>query len=84
MNAKTINTPLLLWAATDDEMVAFTQSLKFFAALWKLNKESTLVIYPKDNHLLVNPRYQKDITLKILSWFNHYLKDFPKEPWMNE
>lgn len=83
MNVKTINTPLLLWTGANDKMVDPSYSIKIYAALWRLQKKSTFLIYPNEEHVLVNPLNQKDITFKTMSWFNHHLKDYPKEDWMN-
>lgn len=84
MNAKTINTPVLLWAGSNDKQVAPSYSIKLFNALWRLQKKSTLLIYPDEGHVLMNPLNQKDITSKTMGWFNHHLKGFPKEDWMND
>lgn len=84
MNVKTINTPVLLWTGDGDKMVDPSYSIKLYAALWRLQKKSTFLIYPNEEHVLINPLNQKDITFKTMSWFNHHLKDFPKEDWMND
>lgn len=84
MNVKTINTPILLWTGSNDNVVHPSNSKKLYAALWRLQKKSTLLIYPNEGHSLTTPLNQKDLTLKTMSWFNHHLKGFPKENWMND
>ena len=84
MNVKTINTPVLLWTGANDKMVNPSYGIKMFAALWRLQKRSTFLIYPNEEHVLINPLNQKDITFKTMSWFNYHLKNFPKEEWINE
>lgn len=84
MNVKTINIPVLLWSGANDKMVHPSYSIKLYAALWRLQKKSTFLIYPNEKHVLVNPLSQKDITSKTMSWFNYHLKGFPKEDWIND
>lgn len=84
MNVKTINTPVLLWTGANDKSVNPSHSMKMNAALWRLKKKSTLLIYPDEGHVLINLLNQRDITFKTISWFDHYLKDLPKKDWMND
>lgn len=84
MNVKGINTPLLLWTGENDQMVKSSYSIKMFAALWRLQKKSTLLIYPDEPHVIVNPVNQRDLTLKLTQWFDYQLKNSPKEDWMND
>ena len=84
MNVKTINTPVLLWTGANDKSVNPSHSIKMHAALWRLKKKSTLLIYPNEEHVLIDTLNQRDITFKTMSWFNHYLKDLPKKDWMND
>ncbi|MCK0115241.1 S9 family peptidase [Gelidibacter sp. F63206] len=84
MNVKTINTPVLLWTGSNDKMVNPSYSTKLYAALWRLEKEATFLIYANEEHVLINPSNQMDITSKTMSWFNHHLKGFPKEDWIND
>lgn len=83
MNVKTINTPLLLWTGDSDKMVDPSYSIKMYAALWRLQKKSTLLTYPQEEHVLINPANQQNLTTKIMNWFDHYLKGAPKETWIN-
>lgn len=85
MNVQTINTPLLIWTGLEDKLVPPSYSIKLYTALWRLKKESTLLLYSNEQHVLVNPENQKDITRKTLSWFNYHLKEVvPSEEWINE
>ncbi|MBO3100272.1 S9 family peptidase [Gelidibacter pelagius] len=83
MNVKTIHTPVLLWTGANDKSVPAYYSKKFFLALWRLQKNVTLLIYPDEGHVLMDTENQKDITLKTMKWFNYYLKNDPKEKWIN-
>lgn len=82
MNVETINTPLLLWTGGKDNNVDPWHTIKLYSALWRLQKKSTLLIYPDGIHVLVKPENKKDLTIKTLEWFNHYLKGAPQKDWM--
>jgi dipeptidyl aminopeptidase/acylaminoacyl peptidase len=84
MNVKSIATPLLLWTGDADKLVPPSYSIKLFSALWRLKKQCTLLIYPNEQHIIINPVNQKDITDKTLSWFNYHLNHHPKEAWIND
>ena len=81
-NAGKIETPLLLWTGDKDGSVAPTQSMELYLALRRLEKEVVLLRYKEESHSITNELKQMDLTLKILDWFNHYLKDMPSQSWM--
>lgn len=80
--AKGIKTPLLGWVGEDDRHIHSLQTMEFYLALRRLNKEHTLLVYPNEGHEIVSKKNQEDLSLRILKWFNHYLKDDPIENWM--
>ncbi|TDE29295.1 S9 family peptidase [Flavobacterium ranwuense] len=82
LNASKINTPLLTWAGKLDKNVQPRQAETFYAALRRLKKESVMLVYPNDGHILFNPKNQEDLTLKVQDWFGYYLKGEPKAKWM--
>lgn len=81
-HAQAVTTPLLLWAGTHDKQVDWQQSLMMHAALWRQEKESCLLAYPGEEHVLVRPANQRDLSLKILDWLDFYLKGGPKPHWL--
>jgi len=82
MNVNSINIPLLLWTGNKDSLVSPSYSIKFYAALWRLQKKSILLIYPDEEHVIVDSINQIDLTNKTMSWFNYYLKGDSKKSWM--
>ncbi len=74
MNAQKITTPLLSWSGKDDGTVDFRQSVELHLALKRLEKKNTLLVYPNEGHILTNPKAQYDLTQRIKSWFDYYLK----------
>src|SRR5690606_37187283 len=83
MNVQTIDNPVLLWTGSDDTLVPPTYSIKMFAALWRLGKISTLLMYPDEPHVLMKPKNQTDLSRKVMTWFDYHLKNRPKAPWIN-
>lgn len=81
-NVTGINTPLLLWSGVDDKLVPPSNNIRLHSALWRLGKESTLLLYPKESHVIENPIHQADLHHKALDWLGFYLKDGPKPKWM--
>lgn len=71
-----INTPVLLWTGEEDQKVNPTNSTKMQIALWRLGKISRLLIYPKEDHVLANPKNKEHLYFEIKTWFDHYLKNW--------
>ena len=72
--ADRINTPLLIWTGKEDRHVDWEQSVTLHLALRNLQKTSTLLVYPKEAHIVMDKTRAKDLTNKVLDWFDHYLK----------
>lgn len=81
--ASSVNTPLLGWAGEEDRHVNTLHSMEFYLALRRLNKEHTLLIYPDEEHQLVKNENAIDLNLRIMQWFNYYLKDEKKYDWFS-
>ena len=47
----------------------------------RLKKNHVMLRYPKEGHVIVDMVRQADLSSKIMDWFNHYLKDYPKPDW---
>ena len=84
LHAHQIMTPMLLWSGTNDFRVNSKNSVSMQLALWRLGKESTLLLYDNEGHVLENPVNQKDLTLKTMEWFDYYLKGSEKPAWIGE
>lgn len=74
-HAHLINTPLLSWTGKMDYQVDPQQSMALHLALRSLRKNNTLLLYPDEAHVLLRPEFQKDLTVRIKKWFDHYLKN---------
>ncbi|MEZ0181905.1 prolyl oligopeptidase family serine peptidase [Flavobacterium oncorhynchi] len=80
-HADKVNTPLLSWAGEQDAQVHNYQSIEFHLALRRLGKINTMLLYPGEDHTLMNCKYQKDLTERIEQWFGYYLKGSKKPDW---
>lgn len=76
-----ISTPLLLMQAKKDPICPFSNVLEFFTGLRRLGKRAWLLAYLDGNHGV----YRKDaddFSLRMMQFFDHYLKDKPAPIWM--
>jgi len=83
-NAEKVNTPLLLWTGKEDGTVNPDQSLKYYLALRRLNKKCIMLLYPKEDHNLMNPANQIDLSNRMQQWFDYYLKDDLTSAWISD
>lgn len=81
--ASRVNTPLLGWTGEEDRHVNARNSMEFYLALRRLNKEHTLLIYPGEEHQLYKSENAADLNIRIMHWFNYYLKNESKAAWIN-
>ncbi|WP_426484651.1 S9 family peptidase [Flavobacterium sp. 2] len=81
--AQNVKTPLLGWTGENDRHIHSFQSMEFYLALRRLNKEHTLLVYPGEGHQLDQKQNRKDLTNRILEWFDYYLKNGDRKDWMN-
>lgn len=81
-HAAAINTPLLSYTGDKDYQVSSFQSMEFFIALRRLKKEHIMFVYPDEEHVLHSKKNQKDLTVKMLQWFDYHLKDTAKPKWL--
>lgn len=76
-----VTTPLLSYTGESDPTANPDQTMEFYLALRRLNKEHIMLIYPKDNHVIQIPENQIDLTGRLSDWFGHYLKGEKKPDW---
>jgi dipeptidyl aminopeptidase/acylaminoacyl peptidase len=78
MYAENVRTPLLLWAGKNDRIIPWNQSITYYLALRKLGIKNEMLIYPDEDHSLENPDNQKDLSKRMMVWFDHLLKGEPE------
>lgn len=79
-----VNTPLLIMHNDKDGAVPWYQGIEFYMALRRLGKPAWMLNYNDEGHGLVKLQNRKDFQLRMLQFFEHYLKGAPKPVWMEK
>jgi dipeptidyl aminopeptidase/acylaminoacyl peptidase len=74
MHAENVRTPLLLWAGKNDRIIPWNQSITYYLALRKLGVATEMLVYPDEDHSLENVDNQKDLSRRMMAWFDQLLK----------
>ncbi|KPK75369.1 MAG: hypothetical protein AMJ79_11415, partial [Phycisphaerae bacterium SM23_30] len=80
--ADKIQTPLLILHNDQDGAVPWYQGIEFIMALRRLNKVGFMFNYNGEEHGLRQEVNQKDFTVRMQQFFDHYLKGAPTPDWM--
>ena len=83
-HAPRVNTPLLMMHNDNDGAVPWYQGIEFFVALRRLNKPAWLLVYNNEQHNLTKWPNRKDLSMRMMQFFDHYLKGAPAPVWMTE
>ncbi len=82
--ADRVQTPVMILQNDGDDAVPWYQGIEFFLALRRLGKEAYLFNYNGQPHGLRNRADQKDYTIRMQQYFDHYLKGAPTPDWMEK
>jgi dipeptidyl aminopeptidase/acylaminoacyl peptidase len=82
--ADRVQTPVLILQNDGDDAVPWYQGLEYFLALRRLGKEVYLFNYNGQPHGLRSRPDQKDYTIRMQQYFDHYLKGAPAPDWMTK
>ena len=82
--ADRVQTPVLILQNDGDDAVPWYQGIEFFLALRRLGKEVYLFNYNGQPHGLRSRPDQKDYTIRMQQYFDHYLKGAPAPDWMTK
>lgn len=74
MHAENVQTPLLLWTGKNDRIIPWNQSITYYLALRRLGVTTRMLVYPDEDHSLENADNQKDLSKRMMTWFDHLLK----------
>src|ERR1017187_9463003 len=77
-------TPVMLLHNDGDDAVPWYQGVEFYLALRRLGKEVYLFDYNGEPHGLRKRPNQKDYTIRLQEYFDHYLKGAPAPAWMEK
>ncbi|MDX2128735.1 MAG: prolyl oligopeptidase family serine peptidase [Chloroherpetonaceae bacterium] len=81
-SSEKIETPLLMMANDADGAVPWYQGIEMFMALKRLEKPVWMLNYNGEAHNLVQRKNQKDLSVRMMQFFDHYLKGAPMPRWM--
>jgi dipeptidyl aminopeptidase/acylaminoacyl peptidase len=82
--AENVTTPLLLLHNDQDGAVDWNQGIEYFNTLRRLEKPVVMLQYVGENHGVRKPANQKDYTVRMREFFDHYLKGEPAPDWWTE
>jgi dipeptidyl aminopeptidase/acylaminoacyl peptidase len=83
-HAANVETPLVILHNDKDGAVDFTQGIEYYTTLRRLDKSVVLLEYVGENHGLRDPANRKDYTVRMLEFFDHYLRDLGMPVWLRE
>jgi acetyl esterase/lipase len=69
---------------TADPTVSFSEGLNYYNALRFHEKPAWLLAYPGEQHGLRGLANRRDLTIRYMQFFDHYLKAAPAPRWMTE
>lgn len=81
---KRVETPLLILHNDQDDAVPWYQGIELFLALRRNGKEAYLLNYNGEFHGLRRRHNQRDYTVRMQQFFDHFLKGAPKPEWMQK
>jgi len=84
--ADRIKTPLLMMHNDEDGAVPWTQGIEMMTAMRRLQKPAWMLVYNGDDHNLKENNWgnRMDLTIRMMQFFDHYLKGAPMPRWMKE
>ncbi len=82
--APQVETPLLIMHNDNDGAVPWYQGIEYYMALRRLEKPVWMLVYNDEEHNLTRRANSKDLSMRMMQFFNHYLKDEAMPVWMHE
>lgn len=79
-----IETPLLIMHNDADGAVPYYQGIEMFMGMRRLNKPAWLLVYNDEAHNLRKTKNRFDLSIRMMQFFDHYLKGAPAPQWMTQ
>ncbi len=73
LSADHIVTPTLIQHGEQDDRVPLSQSQELYVALKKRGVPTELIIYPREWHIIKEPKHQRDAAFRNMQWFKKWL-----------
>ena len=67
-----------------DGAVDFTQGVEFYNALRRLKKPVVMIQYKGENHGIAKLENRKDYAVRMMEFFDHFLKGKPAPEWWSK
>jgi dipeptidyl aminopeptidase/acylaminoacyl peptidase len=83
-NVPKIITPLLILHNDMDGAVPWYQGIELFNAMRRLNKPVWMLTYNGEDHNLTRRPNMKDLSIRMMQFFDYYLKGAAEPKWMAE
>jgi len=80
--ANQVNTPLLMMHNDNDGAVPWYQGIEYFVALRRLKKPVWMLTYNDEQHNLRKAPNKEDLTIRMMQFFDFYLKDAQPPSWL--
>ncbi len=77
-----IETPLLMMHNDKDGAVPYYQGIEMFMGMRRLQKPVWLLVYNDEAHNLKKVKNKQDLSIRMMQFFDHYLKGKPAPYWM--
>lgn len=81
---KKVNTPLIIMHNDKDGAVDYTQGIEYYNGLRRLGKPVVMLSYNGENHGLAKEVNKKDYAVRMMEYFDHYLKGKPAPTWWSK
>lgn len=78
-----VDAPILLWAGMKDQNIDWNQTMEFYIGLKRNRKKVISLFYPNEGHTIMDNRTSKDLCVRILDWFDYFLKGDKNVEWIN-
>ena len=82
--ADKVNTPILIMFGDKDDAVPWHEGVQYYLALRRAGKDATFLQYEGEPHHLKKFPNQVDFSVRMMQYFDHYLKGKPAAKWMTE
>ena len=73
LNVKAVTTPTLIQHGENDLRVPISQGYELYTALKRRNVPVTMVVYPRQGHVIDEPKFQLDVMRRNLEWFRRWV-----------
>jgi len=79
-----VETPVLIMHNDKDGAVPYYQGIEFFMGLRRLEKPTWLLVYNNEAHNLRKVKNKQDLSIRMMQFFDHFLKGEPMPVWMSD